>query len=719
MVPSPVQTPALHVFPGPQSMHLAPLSAQKVGVGGAWQPPAMSQHPLAHDVASQTQLPATHRVPAAHAGLEPQLQAPARQLSASETSQLWHALPFTPQRASVAGVVQAPLKQHPVGQEVASHTQVPPAHRCPAAQAAVPPQRHTPPEQLSAFCASHAAHWFPPLPHLARVGGFAQDPPVQQPAHEALSQTQPPATQRWPALHAAFVPHLQPPAAQLSPAWPQATQAAPPVPQPAAVGVVQTFPAQQPRGQEAASQPHRPPLHAWPAEHAAPAPQRQVPSDAHESASAGLQTRHAEPWLPQVARPFVLHVWVASQQPVAQLPALQLPPVHTPPVHVCAAPHAGPVPHRQAPWVEHPSELAHAAHACPAGAHAPTANGVQVLPAQQPRGHDVASQTQAPATQRWPSPHAGPEPQAQTPAPEHPSAFAGLHARHAAPLAPQVAAVFVVHTPLAQQPFGHEAAVQPQPPAPHACPGAHSGSAPQRQSPLAEQAFARVGSHAAQAAPALAQAAPVVGATHASPLQQPVGHEVASHLHWFKTQRCPAPQAPLPAPHWQTPCAEQRSARAGSHAAQAAPAAPHVLIDRLVQVAPAQQPLAHEPALQSQTPLLQNWPTSQAGTQGAPASPDPPLPPDPPPRPPPPPPGPPPPSFAAPPSAPQRPLATHSSYSALKSQALPSSNAPRKRRALRWLRGAPGEQPRSRHPNGARWKRPAPTSRRAAASACP
>ena len=40
----------------------------------------------------------------------------------------------------------------------------------------------------------------------------------------------------------------------------------------------------------------------------------------------------------------------------------------------------------------------------------PLVPGRQVLFAQQPLGHEVRSQTQAPAWQRWPAPHGAPGP---------------------------------------------------------------------------------------------------------------------------------------------------------------------------------------------------------------------------------------------------------------------------------------------------------------------
>ena len=49
-------------------------------------------------------------------------------------------------------------------------------------------------------------------------------------------------------------------------------------------------------------------------------------------------------------------------------------------------------------------------HAAPPMPHADVDGVMHVEPAQQPLGHDVASQTQVPATHRWPAPHAAPEP---------------------------------------------------------------------------------------------------------------------------------------------------------------------------------------------------------------------------------------------------------------------------------------------------------------------
>ena len=112
------------------------------------------------------------------------------------------------------------------------------------------------------------------------------------------------------------------------------------------------------------------------------------------------------------------------------------------------------------------------------------------------------------------------------------------HVVHAAPPVPHSAPACAeagTHAPALQQPPGQEPALQVQPAALwlHARPDAH---------PL----------HAAPALPHTALLWEAYG-THALPLQQPAGHEVASHTH-----------RPLALHSWPV-----------VHAAQAAPPAPH------------------------------------------------------------------------------------------------------------------------------------------------
>lgn len=249
---------------------------------------------------------------------------------------------------------------------------------------------------------------------------------------------------------------------------------------------------------------------------------------------------HAEPAAPQKDVLAAWQFWLASQHP-AQLAALQVPPVHAPPTQVCAALQAGPMPHRQAPAAVQESALpaVHGVHVVPGAAQNPSASVVQVLPTQHPAAQEVASQTQAPPTQRWPVAQAAVAPQLQVPpVPVQPSARLAGHAPHAAPAAPQVEAVSAVQVSPAQQPEGHEAASHWQPPTPQLCPAPHCASVPQRQAPLVEQALAFDMSHAAQLAPAAPQALPEVGELQPpSAPQQPPAHEVASHTHALLTHR--------------------------------------------------------------------------------------------------------------------------------------------------------------------------------------
>jgi len=219
---------------------------------------------------------------------------------------------------------------------------------------------------------------------------------------------------------------------------------------------------------------------------------------------------------------------------------------------------------------------------------------LQVVPAQQPFGHELWSHTHAPPTQRWPLAHAWPPgPHTHAP-PTQRSAVAGLHAAHTAPPAPHAPADGELQLLPLQQPFGHESALQPlQAPASQVCP-----------------------------APQVWQAAPPephavgVGARHASPEQQPFGHDTPSHTQLPPTQCWPAAHGAAP-PHAQAP-ATQPSAAIGSQAKQVVPPAPHAPADGAMQAEPMQQPLAHEVALQPlQTPPLQAWPGGH-GVQGQP-----------------------------------------------------------------------------------------------------
>jgi hypothetical protein len=93
------------------------------------------------------------------------------------------------------------------------------------------------------------------------------------------------------------------------------------------------------------------------------------------------------------------------------------------------------VPQRQAPEVHRSDVFPHEVQAAPAVPHWLTAVAVmQVLPLQQPEGHEVGSQTQLPEAHRWPDAQGMFAPQRH--APDVHRSAAALHATQAAPEAP-------------------------------------------------------------------------------------------------------------------------------------------------------------------------------------------------------------------------------------------------------------------------------------------
>jgi hypothetical protein len=124
---------ALHVPPPPPhcendpTMQLVPL-----------------QHPSGHELELHTQVPPMQRCPLTHAAFMPHAHAPAIvQLSASEGSQLTHALPLMPQvpnERALQNAVPALVVQQPFGQVPELHTHAPFLQTVPLVQAALPPQ---------------------------------------------------------------------------------------------------------------------------------------------------------------------------------------------------------------------------------------------------------------------------------------------------------------------------------------------------------------------------------------------------------------------------------------------------------------------------------------------------------------------------------------------------------------------------------------------------
>lgn len=103
---------------------------------------------------------------------------------------------------------------------------------------------------------------------------------------------------------------------------------------------------------------------------------------------------------------------VATQVLPAQHP-LQLIAVQTqvPPLHASPWPHAAPEPQPQVPSARQTFDapLTQLAHAPPLRPQLPVlGTGTQVLPMQQPVGHDVESHTQPAGRHRWPCWHAAP-----------------------------------------------------------------------------------------------------------------------------------------------------------------------------------------------------------------------------------------------------------------------------------------------------------------------
>jgi len=122
-------------------------------------------------------------------------------------------------------------------------------------------------------------------------------------------------------------------------------------------------------------------------------------------------------------------------------------------------------PHRQAPPVQLSARLArHGAQALPLAPQAVNEGAVQAVPAQQPPGHEVGSQTHEPERQRWPATHGAFEPHWQAP-PTHWSALVASQTTQPPPLAPQAAVDGAWQVVPEQHPPGQELASQMQVPA--------------------------------------------------------------------------------------------------------------------------------------------------------------------------------------------------------------------------------------------------------------
>lgn len=216
---------------------------------------------------------------------------------------------------------------------------------------------------------------------------------------------------------------------------------------------------QQPFGQLAALQTHAPPRHCWFAGQAAPVvPHSQVPVEVQALLENALQAMQTWPPLPQ---------WLASSA-VMQRPPEQQPVEHevpsqmqAPALHRWPVPHAAPTPQPQTPLTQLSLCESQGAHIAPLAPHALALRVVQVVPEQQPDGHDVASQTQLPIEQRWPAEHAAWVPHMHWPAVQR-SAPVAEQVLQLTPPAPQLETVsVVVQMPLVQQPLEQLVELQP------------------------------------------------------------------------------------------------------------------------------------------------------------------------------------------------------------------------------------------------------------------
>jgi hypothetical protein len=148
------------------------------------------QQPSGHEVASQTQLPSTHRCPLLQAAPEPHEHFPVEGLqpSALEVSQAMQTEPSAPHEALVVRLLQVFPLQHPVQF----------------------PQLEQAPSQTSPC--GHFAQLAPRVPQKFGSVPERQFAPLQQPVGQDVgSQTQVPCTHLWPFAHGRFCPQKHPP----------------------------------------------------------------------------------------------------------------------------------------------------------------------------------------------------------------------------------------------------------------------------------------------------------------------------------------------------------------------------------------------------------------------------------------------------------------------------------------------------------------------------
>jgi hypothetical protein len=177
-----------------------------------------------------------------------------------------------------------------------------------------------------------------------------------------------------------------------------------------------------------------------------------------------------------------------AQHPEVQLAAVQ---VQVPPTQTRPTPHAGPEPHLHWPLAQVSVVGGHELHIAEPEPHASGVVGLTHVPPLQQVGHcESTSQTQPPATQRRPAPHADPEPHLQLPDASQVSASKGLQAGPQLPPGrPQWLRLGVKHAlpaPLSQQPLGHDIGLQTHAPLTQRWPGLQAAAPPHLQAPPAQ-----------------------------------------------------------------------------------------------------------------------------------------------------------------------------------------------------------------------------------------
>jgi hypothetical protein len=442
--------------------------------------------------------------------------------------QIWQPDPPVPHAIGDVPPSHVVPEQHPLGQDVWLHMQLPLTQICWAPHAAPPPQVQAPAVLHPSPEWPQIAHAPPAVPHAAGVCS-SHTLPLQQPfGHDAGLHTHCEPTQACPVVHAAPDPQLHvPPLHPSATVVPQAAHSAPPEPQRVTVaGVVQAVPSQQPPGHELPSHTQAPFTHSCPAAQAGPVPHWQRPVIEHPSAVVPLHSLHAPPPVPHAASDGWLHVG----------------PVQHPVVHVSTQPEQRPSPVHVWPVGHEPQVLPPVPHAV---IRLP---GWHVSAAQQPVGQPIPSHTHLPPRQCCPEAHAAPPPHEQEPAALQLSESTSSQAVQLVPELPHAVNVGDAHvSPAPQQPFAHDVALQRQTPLRQTCPTPQGAPVPQVHSPLM-QPSAVPDAHALQVAPARPHAEGEMTSSHAVPSQHPSGQEAASQMQSPPTHACPPTQAGPP-PH--------------------------------------------------------------------------------------------------------------------------------------------------------------------------